>query len=1583
MKKLFKAFKKLPPEARMVLAVIGLGSPLGAIYFLRRMFPGVSLPLLILCVVGGVLAIALVIWLIMFVFTRGRKKRTSRMASELAGEGQAGPQSVDVSAAIKANNEKFFNAMRDLKKNVGISPFDLPWYIVIGDSGCGKTKLVNEGGLTFSTGKPEGYQLGTLNYNWWFTEDAIFVDMAGRLCNPQDDSDRREWSSFLDTIAKGRKGFPINGAIVCVSAEHLLQDPPEKHESDANVSLERLRDLQTKLGVTFATYLVVTKCDKILGFMQFFDRAERDITVKNQIFGWSKPGDFGELYDPERFKADFNDVYVRLNELRVRRMNDEAEEIDLGLAYSFPEEFRQLHEPLQTYVRTLFPFIRNPRAVKNLLFRGVYFTSATQEGELILKHLTERLGTDAAGQFAPLDDLYPNKRPHFIKDVLFRKVFPEHGLVFRNEGQVIRHKKLNKVLKVGTAVLTVLLVAAFWWSSSTFTGIIGEPRSDAKEAAEALATMTPAKALAKAGDVQADVRTLDENRMAARILSLGMGTTRPVQDLEHIRRALVEKSVVQALEEVGVVLRSKPPLQSPGTPQSDAYLAALEQYIAWFGCRGETESSDNVTLDGFETLCEVLTRPDSIIKEEGFAEQTKWYFRTISQNEELSRNPAQLLGEAGIEDAAGVINVALDNVYEHYTRYYATLGRDSIDPSVGEWMRLREACLTVDGSYDAMLLAAAAVERVETLEGLDEFKGTFLGQFDAFDEALNGLKWQVGGAGTLLRDIRSLSDLIWDQRKKWVAYQQRLDTAARTCGAEDAEVLAAIDRLRAGDSTTIKGLDRVLWDSLRESGIVSVAYSEDAYLDREVFDRQIAEVPESFSEILRLTPGDSETISDEIGPTEGAMTVRALIRQIRDRLVGAVFAVPEDLRNQNPTGWIDALDRHTASVDAEAEPIDVTTLSSYWRPEALSELHGRCRDLIQLGEGTRLLKTILARLAQVQDPESWGYAALGPYNEWSTLERSPFTIPRPERPAIMQERSDEVETPDRTTPPVQRERQRPSLRPSQRTGGRERGAPTTDARTPGRTRGVVGQVPVCATHEHLNNQAQEWVELVYFLEIMRGQFLPDAESGELLNVRCLEELEKSVRVCMTSYIGAWSQAYGRKELKTLERIRESASSWERLAVQLGSQPKRRRVSDELIPALSTILQAVPYANHLPDGTRWDFRGDGEWLRVSAWMEDSVGERWDTSEYGLFAVSTRTDGGGASLNIPPWQVISGDFEQAWMELAEDMAAIVRIPPRFSSDVDWHGTHIRWGALEKLREEYALTGEKLSGELVAFERQAQGLLSSYLTETLCGIQQHFLGNESPFDGWPFLPGEEYTRNGLDAVEFDSFLGFLVEVHRAKTAFEEVESGLPGSAPGHAARQSFYTSCEQWFNFLGLKDEPNPSPEALQLTVLSEDPLSQPFGKETVSDTCQHTARWLEVDLGLVLGRDATASGTGILQIACERQYKRLDGHYVRWPWDAKPGKLLTVGLKDPLPGVRDPGSPKTLGTYSPLALCAYLHRYGVGQDQDKTWYVTHSFTDPQTEDSQNTVGDKLVFRLVQPLPEPIVKLTKVSAQARGTR
>ena len=72
-----------------------------------------------------------------------------------------------------------------LKKN-GNPLYVLPWYLVIGESGSGKTTSLNSARLAtpfVDLGKTGGIS-GTRNCEWWFLEQAIVIDTAGRYCIP-------------------------------------------------------------------------------------------------------------------------------------------------------------------------------------------------------------------------------------------------------------------------------------------------------------------------------------------------------------------------------------------------------------------------------------------------------------------------------------------------------------------------------------------------------------------------------------------------------------------------------------------------------------------------------------------------------------------------------------------------------------------------------------------------------------------------------------------------------------------------------------------------------------------------------------------------------------------------------------------------------------------------------------------------------------------------------------------------------------------------------------------------------------------------------------------------------------------------------------------------------------------------------------------------------------------------------------------------------------------------------------------------------------------------------------------------------
>ncbi len=1588
MKNLISLFKGLPPEVRMLVAMAGLGTPIGMILFIKMyVFKDTPLWLVVLGVAVVVGVLCLLGWLVAKIFGRGRSKRTKKLEKDLASGAEAGPVSMDLRAAVKSNNEKFFNAIKEMRK-LGISVYDLPWYVVLGDSGCGKTKLINEGGLTFSTGKPEGYQLGTLNYNWWFTEDAIFVDMAGRLCNPQDDADHHEWEAFLKTVGQGRRGFPINGVLACVSAEHLLQDPPEKLEQDANTMLERLRDLQNKLNVTFATYLLVTKCDKIVGFMPFFDRAERDITIKNQIFGFSRPGLFSELYDPERFGEDFNGVYTRLNELRLRRLNDDVDQAELGLAYSFPEEFRHIKEPLQTYVRTLFPAIKNPRAIKNLIFRGIYFTSATQQGGLILRHLTERLGQDAANQFQPLESLYPRPRPHFVKELLFRKVFPEQGLVFRNEQEVVRNRKLARVLMFGSGALAIVLLVLLFVSGFKFGKLIAEPRERARQAPALVSK--PAEALTLDVKLGQDVDALKRSVWPT-VLSLGIGASRPVTDLTRIQVALFEQSILRpvlAAADDGLRTAKIVPAAVAGTGRGGVsfpvYLAALEQYLLWYGCASRDTLPDSLDYGGFEKLCAVMPESPSplLSQRKDIMDQAKAYFLTV-RGLKRARNPARLFTLEGFDPTA-TVRAAIKNVHT-YAERYATLSVENPDPVIHEWMRVRDACAQIDSAYAAMLAAAGTT--VETEDQLENFRKGFEEQYDKLTKGMDECTWRGEKGAGFLR-IPTLREAIKKQRQTWLDRQKTLFDAYSKCqapaaGASD-PAWAAITALIAGQGAELRGLDRVLADSIKDAGLADRGYFPDYFGD--TFDKLVHEVDDAYAYVIALKHAGDAAEDDRVLLTDPLRNVvRPVLDKVHERLATLVAGGG---KNEVASDWVDTLQRLLYPGEEAKESVADTAafakLDPRWQGDKLVRLNGAYQTLVRKGEGTVLLRNMEARLQQTA---TMGFGELAA--DWRSTQRSTYSIPVPvvsEAPSAPRKEKEAAAPPPLVKPSGGPP---PLVKPK----GSGPAPEQPKAAPPPAMKEGAGQVPKCATPEFWNDRARECVQLLYFLKTFGPEYyFARSSDTSPLNQRCTNLLEAAWKGYCERYAEGWSTAYKNKSLGELKRIGRWDQPWGAFAAQFepsatgGENDARNAVRDEFQPALAEVLQATRWASFSSKDGWWPDPKDADYgaqnRRVTELWDTALQEKWTEGSFVRKAASKAT-----TPDPRPWATLAADYTTRWVDWCNAVGKASKLPRKFDTDESaGKPLSIPWADIPTLRNDTGLGDEHLTGQLLDFQREAQKLLSVELSTILCGVQTDYFRDQAPYDGWPYMDEKGQGVNALETLPFDDLTKFLTAVQRADVAFKDLDSGLPDE-PVRKARLEFLQSCKDWREFLRASAQGAATPLGLSLWI--EDPISEPKGKIEVDDTAQQYYGQVCLAIGLRSQKAGETVTAGPLCFPTAERGKAKKISAV-WEWSRLPDmQELTFSVKDGLkpetknytfPDIK----PEILGKPSPLALCAYLHRYG--RFADGNWFVTHGVRLPdkfkevdKAELSRDIpadkqfVGEKFVFQLERNLPGPIRRLT----------
>ncbi len=164
--------------------------------------------------------------------------------------------------------------------------YQLPWYVMIGPPGSGKTTALTRSGLHFPSGDSAEVRGvgGTRNCDWLFTNEAVLIDTAGRYTTQDSHAplDRGAWQSFLDLLKKHRPRQPINGVLVAISASDLLADDSLR-EAHARAVADRLAEISERLGIQVPAYLMITKCDLIAGFTEFFD--DLDNEQRQQVWG--------------------------------------------------------------------------------------------------------------------------------------------------------------------------------------------------------------------------------------------------------------------------------------------------------------------------------------------------------------------------------------------------------------------------------------------------------------------------------------------------------------------------------------------------------------------------------------------------------------------------------------------------------------------------------------------------------------------------------------------------------------------------------------------------------------------------------------------------------------------------------------------------------------------------------------------------------------------------------------------------------------------------------------------------------------------------------------------------------------------------------------------------------------------------------------------------------------------------------------------------------------------------------------------------------------------------------------------------
>ena len=339
--------------------------------------------------------------------------------------------------------------------------YQLPWYLFIGAPGAGKTTALLNAGLRFPLAErlgaaPVAGVGGTRQCDWWFTDQAVFIDTAGRYTtqDSRGDQDASEWRLFLQLLRRYRVVQPINGVIVTVSAPDLLAGGAELAHQAAAVD-RRLQELRTQLGLSFPVYLLVTKVDLLAGFIESF--GDCDAAQRQQPWGITFEWSDQAAGVPPDLAARLAELPARLAAAVPQRLQAEPLAERRPAIYLFPAQVESLLPALDEFARRAFRHVADVPAQP---LRGIHFSSGTQEGNPIDRVIGD-LGRSYG--FAPrtAEPVPGRGKAFFLAGWLLQLVIAEAPLAGISLARQRRRRRLETALGT-TAALALLLACAGW-----------------------------------------------------------------------------------------------------------------------------------------------------------------------------------------------------------------------------------------------------------------------------------------------------------------------------------------------------------------------------------------------------------------------------------------------------------------------------------------------------------------------------------------------------------------------------------------------------------------------------------------------------------------------------------------------------------------------------------------------------------------------------------------------------------------------------------------------------------------------------------------------------------------------------------------------------------------------------------------------------------------------------------------------------------------------------------------------------------------------------------------------------------------
>lgn len=342
----------------------------------------------------------------------------------------------------------------------------LSWYLFIGASGSGKTTLLANSKVNFILSKQfkqaEAVIIPSSDAcDWWVTRDLVLIDVPGYYFmgrekpsanHPEKNKDGNIlWKSLLNLIKITPAKDNLNGIIIALNFPEMLKKSSAQEKNALIHDLKkRITELRNQFGSQLAFHFVITKCDLLPGFLEFF--SETGSEELSQAWGLTMP----ELQPKDKlldvFTLRFNALIKRINKQLLLRLHQERNPNARPYIKDFPLHLERLKEAITTLLKAL--------AMPDLHLQGVYLTSAAQppaEEPVSYTHVAHSNLTHQPLQIMRAPTI--PSRAYFVKQLVMQSfLYTSRQVSLQNQSDYTWLRRATYAISIGIIVTATLLL---------------------------------------------------------------------------------------------------------------------------------------------------------------------------------------------------------------------------------------------------------------------------------------------------------------------------------------------------------------------------------------------------------------------------------------------------------------------------------------------------------------------------------------------------------------------------------------------------------------------------------------------------------------------------------------------------------------------------------------------------------------------------------------------------------------------------------------------------------------------------------------------------------------------------------------------------------------------------------------------------------------------------------------------------------------------------------------------------------------------------------------------------------------------